>query len=354
MVLPNRPRSRHEFEIAIICALSREAGAVQATFDDRFEKSGASFGKHPLDQNLYTPGRLGRHNVVLVHLAGAGKVEAAATSAQIRLSYPNIKLALLVGICGATPIDTENEETMLGDIIISNSVIQYDLGKQYPDGFKKKSDIKDTLSRPPRELRAFLSKLDIPENREEMEEQIWEQLKSIQSQNTRRSRLSRYPGVTEDKLFFSSYSHKHRCLSPNSDNCICLKSASDELSICDKAQSQCCDEAGCDQSQVERTRPSAQGPQPQPIIHIGPIISTDTVMKSGIHRDEIARQEKAIAFEMEGSGVWDTYPCIIIKAACDYADSHKNDTWHEYAAAVAACCTKAFLQDWNPSTMECK
>jgi hypothetical protein len=36
-------------------------------------------------------------------------------------------------------------------------------------------------------------------------------------------------------------------------------------------------------------------------------------MKSGEDRDEIARMEKVIAFEMEGSGVWDSLPCIIQK-----------------------------------------
>ncbi|KAF5017438.1 hypothetical protein F66182_10633, partial [Fusarium sp. NRRL 66182] len=52
-------------------------------------------------------------------------------------------------------------------------------------------------------------------------------------------------------------------------------------------------------------------------------------MKSGEHRDEIARKEKVIGFEMEGAGVWDNIPCIIIKG--------------DYAAATAACGLKVFL-----------
>lgn len=38
----------------------------------------------------------------------------------------------------------------------------------------------------------------------------------------------------------------------------------------------------------------------------------DTVMKSGDDRDERARSFGAIAFEMEGAGVWDNLPCLVV------------------------------------------
>jgi hypothetical protein len=71
------------------------------------------------------------------------------------------------------------------------------------------------------------------------------------------------------------------------------------------------------------------------------------VMKSGLHRDQIASCEKVIAFEMEGAGVWDNFPTVVIKSVCDYADSHKNKKWQIYAAATAAACMKAFLEEWR-------
>ncbi|KAL4946579.1 hypothetical protein BDV06DRAFT_218295 [Aspergillus oleicola] len=73
-------------------------------------------------------------------------------------------------------------------------------------------------------------------------------------------------------------------------------------------------------------------------------------MKSGKHRDEIARKEKVIGFEMEGAGVLGNVPCIIIKGVCDYADSHKNKLWQAYAAATGASAVKAFLEYWMPAT----
>jgi hypothetical protein len=81
-------------------------------------------------------------------------------------------------------------------------------------------------------------------------------------------------------------------------------------------------------------------------------IGDDTVMKSGQHRDEIARREKVIGFEIEGAGVWDNVPCIIIKGVCDYADSHKNKLWQAYAAATRASVAKAFLEYWVPESRE--
>ena len=67
-------------------------------------------------------------------------------------------------------------------------------------------------------------------------------------------------------------------------------------------------------------------------------------MKSGEERDRIAAIDKVIAFEMEGAGVWDNLPCIIIKGVCDYADCHKNKKWQHYASATAASTMKAVLE----------
>lgn len=86
------------------------------------------------------------------------------------------------------------------------------------------------------------------------------------------------------------------------------------------------------------------------LIHFGLYASGDKVMKSGEEREIVAKDEGVVAFEMEGAGVWEGFPgrCLVIKAVCDYADSHKNKTWQTYAAASAAACTKALLESWSP------
>ena len=39
----------------------------------------------------------------------------------------------------------------------------------------------------------------------------------------------------------------------------------------------------------------------------------------------------------------DSFPCLIIRGICDYADSHKKKIWQPYAAAVAAAYAKELL-----------
>jgi ankyrin repeat domain-containing protein 50 len=38
-----------------------------------------------------------------------------------------------------------------------------------------------------------------------------------------------------------------------------------------------------------------------------------------------------------------SFPCLVIRGICDYADSHKNKMWQHYAAATAAACAKEVL-----------
>lgn len=82
-------------------------------------------------------------------------------------------------------------------------------------------------------------------------------------------------------------------------------------------------------------------------IHFGRIASSNHVMRSGRHRDDIAAEEGVIGFEMESAGTSDYIPTILIKSVCDYADCHKNKRWQEYAAATAAACTKALVEEWR-------
>ncbi|CAH0055805.1 unnamed protein product, partial [Clonostachys solani] len=129
-----------------------------------------------------------------------------------------------------------------------------------------------------------------------------------------------YPGPAHDKLFEASYRHL--------------------------GDAKTCEECGCNGDLIPRRRFETKNIQPA--VHFGIIASGDTAMKSGKERDKVAKQESIIGFEMEGAGVWDTFPCIMIKGACDYADSHKTKVWQPYAAAIAAACAKGFLEFWEP------
>ncbi|RBA18329.1 hypothetical protein FPRO05_10624 [Fusarium proliferatum] len=72
-------------------------------------------------------------------------------------------------------------------------------------------------------------------------------------------------------------------------------------------------------------------------------------MKSANDRDLIAKQMQVLGFEMESVGIWEVFPCVVIKSVCDYADSHKSKDWQPYAAACAASYAKGFLRYWDPT-----
>jgi hypothetical protein len=50
-----------------------------------------------------------------------------------------------------------------------------------------------------------------------------------------------------------------------------------------------------------------------------------------------------LCFEMEAAGLMNSFPCLVIRGICDYADSHKNKKWQPYAAGTAAAYAKELL-----------
>ncbi|KAI1429830.1 purine and uridine phosphorylase [Xylaria sp. FL1777] len=343
MLNPHRPSSREDFRIALICALPLEYDAVALQFDEFWDADGDLYGRAPGDANTYTTGRIGNHNIVLA-LPNMGKATAAGTAASLRSSYSRLKLVFLVGICGGVP-RTAAHEALLGDVIISKTVIQFDFGRQYPNKFVTKDTVDDNLGRANKDIRSLIASFETELGRERLQKKAGEYLKDLQRAATRRGRQHayEYPGAVEDKLFAATYRHKHRA--PQS--CALCEGESD--SYCEAAARAPCAELNCDESQLVarhllEVKQSLTSDEMQcPAIFIGPIASGDTVMKSGERRDELAERQKVIAFEMEGAGAWDEVPCIIIKGICDYADSHKNKKWQPFAAATAASVMKAVL-----------
>ncbi|KAF3920772.1 hypothetical protein ABW20_dc0104134 [Dactylellina cionopaga] len=333
---PPLPIDQRDFEIAIICALPLEASVFGALFDKQYDDK--RYNKAPGDLNAYSMGVIGCHNVVLVHMPRMGKVAAATAATSLRASFQGIQLALVVGICGGVPLRTRRgEDILLGDVVISKGLVQYDFGRQLPNNnFLRKDTLLDNLPRPGPKMSATLAKLETKKELSLLQAKTSEYLEALQLEL---KEMATYPGVTEDKLFKSTYQHKHReC----SECAICLD---DSGVICDEAVTVSCEELRCDEQElVSRTRLS----QPyNPIIHFGSIASGDTVMKSGEDRDCISTRDDIVAFEMEGAGVWEIFPSVIIKGVCDYADSHKNKLWQGYAAATAAAVTKGFLESWS-------
>ncbi|KAL2880914.1 hypothetical protein SGCOL_003564 [Colletotrichum sp. CLE4] len=345
------PRRREDFTVAVICALPLEFDAAELAFDELWDESDHGLGKAAGDANTYTLGRIGKHNAVLVLLSGIGKANAASATASLRSSFGGLRLALLCGICGGGPNANCDGEMLLGDVIISKSVVQYDLGRRFPGQFESKDTIQDSLGRPIKEIRSLLIAFETHRQKQRLTKEISKGLVEIQNKAVKESYDVDYSRPTyEDVLFEPDYTHRHR----SDVQCSC-----NETQTCEQATKATCEELGCDlKHQVPRRRLESQlagqektTAEHQPRVFLGSIGSGDTVMKSGKDRDQIARERSLVAFEMEGAGVWDEIPCIIVKGVCDYADSHKNKTWQHYAAATAAAATKALLDRYAPTAV---
>lgn len=344
------PSRRDEFEIAIICAQRPEYDAVSYIFDKFWDDDGDRFGRALGDPNSYTTGCIGKYNVVLALLPHEGNINAASVAASLRSSYSSLRLALLVGVCGGMPRDG-NVDILLGDVVISKTVKQYNVGWLHSHKFVCKNTVEESLGRPNKDVRTLLAMLETDRGLEILEQRtsyFFQQIQAKVAQTRHRGKYD-YPGAEKDKLYKSSYRHKHHV----SPNCICRNCVSDSDLTCSNAINSICTELGCDdaylipreQLKTERQAQSNSGCViHQPAVHLGSIASGDATIKSAADRDTLSRMTGVIAFEMEGAGIWDEVPCIIVKGVCDYADGHTNEVWQNFAAATAASASKAILE----------
>ncbi|KAI1694588.1 phosphorylase superfamily domain-containing protein [Ditylenchus destructor] len=330
-----------QIDIAILCALTFEAEAVEELFDGQWT---GGYNRSEGDTNTYTFGVIGRHSVVLVHMPGIGAIYSATIAAYCRSTFPRISLALVVGICGGIPFSQDGTELLLGDVVISDGLVRYDFARQYPDGCLIKNSVSESARKLPVEILGYLAKIKGLNAQRRLRERANEHLATLSETFGVKS-----PGIEEDILFESTYHHRHH--PPSSCN-ICIGDSGDLTGmVCAEARSAICKDLKCDIARSVPRKRQIEVPGKQTdvcrAVHFGKFGSGDKVMKSGEDRDRIARSEGIIAFEMEGAGVWDTLPCVIIKGICDYSDSHKDKRWQNYAASTAAACAKAFLEGWR-------
>ncbi|KAJ5643848.1 uncharacterized protein N7484_006355 [Penicillium longicatenatum] len=336
-----RSHTHADYTVGWICALPKtELVAATAMLD---EEHPVLLAGGPHDTNSYHCGRIGNHNIVISCLPSeqTGKVSAANVAKDMIRSFPAIRFGLMVGIGGGAPyyglqeqnsgfttdfkefnenIDDDEEEGIqdirLGDVVVSlhskssEAVVQYDFGKSvHENGFIRAGG---QLQKPPNIVLGAISQLQGQHERKGRS-RIPELLSEMHCGNPGMGKF-RYPGAENDQLFKASVAHH-------------------EGKKCE----------GCkgphDINLVRRKKRASDDPQ----IHYGTIGSADQVMKDAMLRDKWSQQERIICFEMEAAGLMDSFPCLVVRGICDYADSHKNKFWQPYAAAVAAAYAKELL-----------
>src|SRR5215469_13557088 len=147
------------YTVGWICAITTEYVAAQAFLEEKHE--GPEYVS-PNDNNDYTLGKVGKHNVVIAVLPdGEYGISSAASVARDMLhSFPNVRIGLMVGIGGGAP--SRKHDIRLGDIVVSaprdgkGGVLQYDFGKTIQDQSFQATGF---LNQPPTVLRAAVSGL---------------------------------------------------------------------------------------------------------------------------------------------------------------------------------------------------
>lgn len=299
--LKQRP-SQSNFTIGWICVLQKELRAALAILDETYDNVALATGQG--DRNHYAFGRVGEHYVVINRPPSGwhGRIRASTIVHDMRSSFPTMRFVLMVGIAGGAP--SAKEDVRLGDVVLGTQVVPWNTGRWTQDGFQRTGMIRA----PPRELLEMMTFFD---------QRLWspDELPLSESIEQIASRAPAIPRPTKDRLYKPGFAHTEGI-------CDCLQAES-ELpgQVCPR-----------DRRDGEPVR-----------VFQGPIGSDDVVMKNAQQRDAVAKRENILCFEMEADGVMDLMPCLPIRGISDYADEHKNDDWHLYAALTAATCGRELL-----------
>lgn len=301
----NEPSLKHEdYTVGWICALPVELVAASELLNE--EHGDISQGQH--DNNSYTLGRVGEHNVVVTCLPAGqiGTNPAATVATQMRLKFTSIRFGLMVDIGGGVP-NAEND-VRLDDVVIGQpqsqhgGVVQYDMGKTEKGGRFLRMG---SLNTPPALLLGALAKFKA--NRMRGKSKHSEYLSKL----TRLQDFT-HQGEGSDVLYRAAYDHEG---------------------------GQTCEDCDRKQAVTREVRETLDV-----VFHYGTIASGNQVIKDDLVRDRLTLDlGDVLCFEMEAAGLMNSFPCLVIRGVCDYADSHKNKRWQPYAAATAAACAKKIL-----------
>jgi hypothetical protein len=187
-----------KYTVGWICAITTEYVAAKAFLDrehDSLEYGSAN------DNNIYTLGEMGKHNVVIAQLPEGeyGIAAAASVARDMVRSFSNIRIGLMVGIGGGAP--NEKHDIRLGDIVISapyngkGGLFQYDFGKTIPDQEFRPTGF---LNQPPGLLRAAMG--DIKAKYEMEGHQLDKTIKSVLEKRPKLRKKYKRPDLSSDRL----------------------------------------------------------------------------------------------------------------------------------------------------------
>ncbi|KAM3537533.1 hypothetical protein ARSEF1564_009544 [Beauveria bassiana] len=316
-----------DYTIGWISALALEFTAAQQFLDATHDRPKYV---HKGDENHYTLGSIGAHNVVIAVLgAGENGIAAAAMAAKDMMhSFPNVRFCVMVGIGGGAP--SKEHDIRLGDVVVSTptfreknygGVVHYDFAAT----LKAKSfQSLHYMNQPPRACLAAVNAL-IAKHRSEGNG-IDANISDVLEKKPRLRREYGRPEASTDRLYISDSIPIRNC-QPDSSNA--------ETHTTTLIQ-----------------RDPRLGDEDNPAVHYGLIASADGFMEDAEIRDILAGELGVLCFEMEAAGLMNQFPCLVIRGICDYSDAHWSKRWRGYAAMSAATYAKDLITEILPYQLE--
>lgn len=308
------------YTIGWISAIDLEYAAAQEFIDDEHEPPSRI---HRHDENHYALGRVGRHNVVMAVLPSGEHGVAAATRAatDMRHTFPNVRVCLIVGIVGGAP--SQDHDIRLGEVVVSTpsfhpvsgnhgGVVQYDYARTMQ---ARRFQSSKYLSPPPGILLSALAGVRARHRRHG---------------NTIHSTIE---GILQKRL---KMRREYNQLSPETNILYTSCGSQDQ---------------GESFAAIVQRQPRTEEDD-NPTIHYGLIASADNFMENAEIRDLLAEELNVLCFEMEAAGLMNNFPCIVVRGICDYADKHWFKKWRGYAAMTAAAFAKELIQEMVPDQVE--
>ncbi|KAG5752699.1 hypothetical protein H9Q70_004631 [Fusarium xylarioides] len=283
------------YTIGWICTLRKEFIGAKAFLDVLHgQVDNAAIN----DDNKYTLGSIGKHNVVIAVLPDGqyGLVNAAAVLKDITRTFYNLRVVLMVGVGGGVP---GKKDIRLGDIVVGSigpsngGVIQYDYG------LRKGGPRRGICCYWPLKPAAH----GVPNGYECTARYALEGYKRL-------GREYRRPEASTDRLYEAEYAHKE------GEGVACSQSCLNDNLVYR-------DERGEDEN--------------NPAIHCGLIASGNSLIKDALLRDRLAAKHSVLCFEKEAAGLMNHFP---------------NDEWQGYAAMAAAAYAKDLLLQVAPRSLK--
>ncbi|KUM55675.1 hypothetical protein ACN42_g11571, partial [Penicillium freii] len=329
---PCRKRLQHDaYTIGWVCALPKEQTAARAMLDEEHEPLPTPRNDH----NTYTLGSIRGHNVVIACLPNMGTNSAATVATSMINTFQSIRFGLMVGIGGGIP-----SKVSLGDVVVSqpvadyHGVIQWDMGKLERDGRFVHTG---SLNRPPNALLNASNQLK--SNHEMYGSKINEYLDDMERKFPRLAPKYTRCEALQDPLLVSE-----RFRTPREVYFLSWLWQAIIAIIAYLLGSWAINPVNEENVRVSEKAEGARAPR-DVRVHYGLIASGNKVIKDAQSRDLLDKKYGGLLLcvEMEAAGLMNDFPCIVIRGICDYADTGKEKTWQEYAAAMAAAYAKELL-----------